>query len=198
MAPAAGLGDIPCRPPHPARVRVPGAQVLVVAASSLPTHPPVPSCIVFFVSIATGKSDTEPGGTEAGQEGLCFWAALGCLQALSVLLPSPRWYGGWASCPASWVLCQSFPVHRLQQEEGRRNRSAPRPSSPVLSPNATSLSPGVGLPTQGEEETSREPEAAWPQCLRRSWGQAGLGVLPCSLLCVPQQVSRTSLNISCS
>ena len=55
LAPAAGLGDFPCRPPHPARVHVPGAQALVVAASSLPTHPPVPSCAALIVSIATGE-----------------------------------------------------------------------------------------------------------------------------------------------
>ena len=101
-----------------------------------------------------------------------MWTALGCLQAPSVLLPSPRWCGGRPSCPASCVLCWSLCVQGLQQEEGRQSKSAPCPSLPVLRLNAASLSPGVELPTGRERRRS--------QGSRRQHGlsisEGGLGV----------------------
>ena len=127
----------------------------MVAASSLPTHPPVPSCAALIVSIATGEVRHRTRGNRDRQEGLCLWTALGCLQAPSVVFPSPRWCGRRSSCPASWVLCGSLRVQGLQQKRAGQSKSVPCPSSPVLRPNATSLSPGVELPTRRERRRSQ-------------------------------------------
>lgn len=84
--------------------------------------------------------------------------------------------------PALWALGWSLSFQGLApgRTEGRQCEAVPCPPLHVLGWNATSLSSGAELSTQGAGETRREQEAAWPLA-----AQAGLGVPPCSLLYVP-------------